>query len=319
MTEGLLRLCAAAMLALLCACGGDGPGAGTLRIGTNVWPGYEPLYLARDLAFYDATPVRLVEYSSASQVSRAFRNGAIDAAALTLDEVLRLAQHDFEPCVVLVLDVSMGGDAILAKPAYTDLASLRGRRIGVESTALGAYVLSRALQQAGMDEADVHIVPLEVDEHERAFLDGRLDAVVTFEPVRSRLLAAGAVQVFDSRAIPGEVVDVLVVRRDALAAQPRAAASVVDGWYRALDFMQAQRGEAMRRFSARMRLGPEQTARAFEGLDMPTRSENRRLLGDAAAVPATAARLMRLMRERGLLHHHVEVAPLFSCPGSPPG
>jgi len=37
-----------------------------LRIGTNVWIGSEPLYLARDLGRLDPGTVQLVEYPSAS-------------------------------------------------------------------------------------------------------------------------------------------------------------------------------------------------------------------------------------------------------------
>ncbi|WP_174783595.1 hypothetical protein [Dolichospermum sp. UHCC 0259] len=30
-----------------------------LRIGTNLWTGYETLYLARDLGYYDQKPIKL--------------------------------------------------------------------------------------------------------------------------------------------------------------------------------------------------------------------------------------------------------------------
>ena len=33
-----------------------------LMVGTNIWAGYEPLYLARDLGYYDGQPLRLVEH-----------------------------------------------------------------------------------------------------------------------------------------------------------------------------------------------------------------------------------------------------------------
>ncbi|MEO8040925.1 MAG: hypothetical protein ABI794_19310, partial [Betaproteobacteria bacterium] len=49
-----------------------------LRIGTNVWIGSEPLYLARELGHLKPDAVQLVEYPSASEVLRAFRNQAID-------------------------------------------------------------------------------------------------------------------------------------------------------------------------------------------------------------------------------------------------
>ncbi len=89
-----------AVLALSLAGCGVEP-APPLRIGTNVWSGYEPLYLARELGYLDPRSVHLVEYPSASEVIRAFRNQAIEAAALTFDEVLLLTQDGFEPRVVL--------------------------------------------------------------------------------------------------------------------------------------------------------------------------------------------------------------------------
>jgi NitT/TauT family transport system substrate-binding protein len=62
-----------------------------LRIGTNVWIGSEPLYLARDLDQLNREAVQLVEYPSASEVSRAFRNQAIDGMVISLDELFLLA------------------------------------------------------------------------------------------------------------------------------------------------------------------------------------------------------------------------------------
>ncbi len=75
--------------------------ARSLSVGTNVWPGYEPLYLARSLGLYGQAPIRLVEYASATQVIRAFRNGAIDVAALTLDEVLLLRESRLDARVII--------------------------------------------------------------------------------------------------------------------------------------------------------------------------------------------------------------------------
>ena len=124
--------------------------APVLRVGTNVWPGYEPLYLARELGYFEAGPVSLEEYASATDVIRAFRNHAIEAAAVTLDEALLLVDSGQRPRVVLVMDVSNGADVILGQAGMQQLVDLKDRRIGVEHGALGAYVLSRALTLAGM-------------------------------------------------------------------------------------------------------------------------------------------------------------------------
>ena len=47
---------------------------------------------------------------------------------------------------------------VVARPEIGGLRELRGRRIGVENTALGAYMLARALQSGELARADVEIV-----------------------------------------------------------------------------------------------------------------------------------------------------------------
>lgn len=273
-----------------------------LRVGTNVWPGYEPLYLARDLGYLEGSPARLVEYGSATDVARAFRNHAIEAAALTLDEVLQLADLGQEPRIVLAMDISHGADVILGHAGLQRLADLKGRRIGLESGALGAYMLTRALQLNTMKLEDVNVVPMPLSEQERAFFQYEVDAVVTFEPVRTRLLKRGAVRLFDSREIPGEIVDVLVVRRDVLERQPAAVQRLLRDWFRALAYLTAQPDDAMRRMAPREGISAAELRAALKLLHIPDLRENRRLLeGPQAGLYEPLRRLESVMRAQKLL------------------
>ncbi|MFN2348575.1 MAG: ABC transporter substrate-binding protein, partial [Thioalkalivibrio sp.] len=176
-----------------------------LRIAAGPFPGYEPIYLARDLGLVDRDKIRLVEYAPGSQTLRAYRNGVVDGAALTADEVLLLAQEGYSPRIIAVLDQSNGIDVVMAHPEIVALSDLRGRRIGVENTALGAYFLSRVLYFAGLKRGEVELVTVELAEHTRAYNQGRVDALITFAPQRELLQAAGAHQLFDSSLIPGEI------------------------------------------------------------------------------------------------------------------
>ncbi|HET8808251.1 MAG TPA: hypothetical protein VFM76_07725, partial [Methylophaga sp.] len=49
-----------------------------LRVGSNVWSGYEALYLARELGYYPDNTVALKELSSSTEVLRAFRQEQLD-------------------------------------------------------------------------------------------------------------------------------------------------------------------------------------------------------------------------------------------------
>lgn len=283
-----------------------------LRVGTHVWPGFEPFYLAREAGYHPPGSVRMVEFTTGSDGIRAFRAGAIDAVALTLDETLLLAETAPDIVVVLVMDASHGGDAILARPTLTSLRDLKGKRVGLETTALGAYVLTRALQTLGSTSKEVRIVPLEPMEQERAYKEGRVDAVVTYEPVRTKLLALGARQVFDSTKMPGEILDVLVVRRSAVDEHREHVGQVVRAWFEALDLLRRERHRSLAVMARRERLGAEAFGKALEGLRFYDLAENRALLaGPAPAIVPTARRLGEVMLANRLLERAPDLTHLL--------
>lgn len=286
-----------------------------MRVGTNLWPGYEPLYLAQHLQYFDEQDIRLVEHSSASQVIRGFRNGLLDAAALTLDEVLLLKHRGFDVDVVLVMDISLGGDVIIATPDIQNMASLKARKVGVENSALGAYMLGRALEMAGLMASDVRMVPLEVAEHEQAFVGKQVDAVVTFEPVRTRLLSQGGKIIFDSSKIPGEIVDVLIIQHDYLEQNPQRVKQLLDDWFLALAYLNQQPIKASRMIAERMQLTDDEVLASYDGLKLPSREENRQLLGtmgDAPQLLEPSRKLAKVMLEKKIITSVVETQVLFS-------
>ncbi|MCC3421614.1 MAG: ABC transporter substrate-binding protein [Microcoleus sp. PH2017_29_MFU_D_A] len=283
-----------------------------LRVGANVWPGYETLYLARSLGYYDNTPIRLVDYPSGTEEVRAYRNGEIEAAGISIDQALVLAATNPDVKIVVVMDFSNGGDVILGKPEIPNLQGLKNRPVGVESTALGAFIITRALEQKGMSPKDIKIVSLGVSEHERAFKDGKVDAVVTFGYARTKLLAVGAKQLFDSSQIPGEIVDVLIVRDDVINKQPKALQALVDGRFRALDYLTKNPQDAASRIAPRTGVTPEQFLESLKGLSSPSLQENQKLLGKTdPSLLNGVKRLSQVMLENKLLPKAVNPAPLL--------
>jgi NitT/TauT family transport system substrate-binding protein len=302
----LLRLCAALPVLSLAACMREPEAA--LRIGTNVWIGSEPLYLARELGRLDGSVVQLVEYPSASEVLRAFRNQAIDGMVISLDELLGLAADGFQPRVVLVVDVSHGADVVVGRHGMRTMHDLKGRSVAVESSALGAFVLSRALAINGMQASDVNVVHLESNEQPGAFERGQVDAAVTFDPYRGQLLRAGATTLFDSTQIPGEIVDLLAVRASVIERRPRNVQALLRGWFDAIDYIEADPRDAAQRMGIRQQTTAEQFLAAQRGLHIPSREENLRMLGGSPpALVATGRRLMSLMVDAKLLGSPVEI------------
>lgn len=283
-----------------------------LRLGAQVFPAYELLFLARALGRLPEPLVRLVEMPSASASLRALASGALEGACLTLDEVLAARDRGLSLTAVLVLDQSMGADALVARPGLGSLAALRGRRIGVEQTAVGAVMLDAALQHAGLTPGDVRLMALSVDEHEAAFVSGRVDALVTYEPTLVRLQAAGATVLFSSREVPGRVLDVLAVRAPFIGSHASAVATAVEAHLQARDAFVAAPQEHVALLAPRLGLEPAAVPAAFAQLDLPDRARNRAwLAGRDDSLMRNARLLHGVMLRAGLVQKAFDPAALF--------
>jgi NitT/TauT family transport system substrate-binding protein len=314
--SGLRARIAALLLALLGVLALPGCGRtpeAPLRIGTNVWIGTEPLYLARDLGYLDPKAVHLVEYPSATEVMRAFRNQAIDGMLVSLDELFALAIDGLKPRIILVADVSHGADVVVGRAGMRSMHDLKGKRVAVESGALGAYVLSRALALSGMQAADVQIVHLESNEQPNAFKNGRVDGAVTFDPYRTQLLAAGATTLFDSTRMPGEIMDLIAVRAAVLEEQPKAVQKLLKGWFGALDYLKKYPLDAAQRMGVRQQTTGEEFLQSLRGLHIPSREENLKMLGGTSPeIVMSGGRLMDLMLDAKLLRAAVSIGELLA-------
>jgi NitT/TauT family transport system substrate-binding protein len=277
-----------------------------LRVGINTWPGYEPLYLAQSLELYGNQPIQVIIYPSTTESIRAYRNGQLDVVAVTLDETLLLKQTDSESRAFWVTDISHGADALLSKPEIRDLSELKGKRVGVETTALGAYVLTRALAQANLSVNDIQIVVLDVSEHKQAYLSDKVDAVITFEPNRTTLMNAGAHILFDSSDIPNEIVDVLVTHQELIENRSKILTTLVQGWLKALDYMRQNSDDAIGRMARRQGITSEEFAATLKLLQLSDLADNQVLLSKDSSLKRSLETLNEVMLEHQLIQKSVD-------------
>ncbi len=276
-----------------------------LRVGLAVFPSYELFFLARKHGWL-GDDIDLVEFQSPGDPMRAFREGAIDVVALTTLYALDLAQRLPDTRIVMPLDHSIGADAILAGPAVPDVKALKGRRVGVHPTLLGPYLLRRALDKAGLSKDDLTIVPVmggdQQGDQERVLAGNEVDALVTEEPVATRLVGRGAHTIFTSADIPGEIVDVLLVRLSLLERERPRLQRIVDAWYRARDAFRADPAGSAAIMAPRESLTPAEFVASFRGLDMPDRPAAQKLLDGSDPTLLRALRTeAAIMREEGWL------------------
>ena len=277
-----------------------------LRLGVNAWPPFELLYLAREKGFFDAenVGVDLVDFSSYTGILRAYHQQNIDGFLATLNEVQIADNFQDQPAVVMVADYSFGGDALVVRRGIDRLISLRGRRIAFEESALGSYELERILEIGGLKQEEIVAVSRLPEEAEQDFHRGSVDGVITYEPGLGRLLRnEGARVLFSSRDIPGEIVDVMALRRSVLSGRADEVRRVLRAWFRAVGYMNEHPQEAAVEMAKRQHATVEEFLQGLQGARVPDLQENRDLLGSArlpGRLHDVAARLGDFLVRRGL-------------------
>lgn len=289
-----------------------------LRLGSIVFTGYEPVFLARELGWLDENQVRLIELFSNTDGLRALAAGQLEAAQVTLDEFLTARSDDLDLRILAVLDESAGADAVIARPGLRDPQQIRGLRIAVESGAAGAVMLTEFLRHQGLAAQDVQTVPFTMDRTLEAYRTAQADLFITAEPWLTQLENEGGLRVFDSTAIPGRIVDVLVARADALERHSDALRHLVQSHFRAVQFLKNQPDVAARLMAPRLQMPPNQVLASLRGLVQPDAATSLRMLQDGSAFAQGLAELQKLMLDEKLILRAPGNPRLFDTRFHPP-
>ena len=298
-----------ATLTVLTACSQNEP---LLRIASNVWPGYELIYLAREKEYFNKKEVRLVEVPSATAAIQSLAAGNIEGAMLTLDEVLTARSEGLELVIVAVLDNSVGADVLMAHPSIDNLSSLKGKRIGVEKSAVGAVMLDAALQKANLTATDVQLVYMTVNKHKTAYINNEVDALVTFEPVKTQVQKEGAKLLFDSSQIPGRIIDVLAVLPSAIKKNSKAINTIIKSHFKARSEFIENPLEASKILSKRLQIKPEEVPASYEGIELPGIDQNKKMItGSTPTLEKSAQDLVVIMQRANLLQGKINLTHLI--------
>ena len=165
-----------------------------------------------------------------------FASGRCDAACLTNMDSLAPARGR-RAVGILPTSTSFGADALIVDKSITDVKQLKGKKVyGLKAT-VSEYTFARNLELLGEDEKDYDFSNMDPGAAAMAMQQKQkdYDAVVVWNPfVLETLKKRDDVTVlFDSTAIPGEIIDMVTMATDALE-KPGGDAfahAVIDAFY----------------------------------------------------------------------------------------
>ncbi len=152
-----MRRVTQSLVALLLLAGSGAFAAGSAKIGTVIWIGYGPYYVADALNLYKKSGIKvtLQVFSDPALIPPAIEGGSLDGGMLTYDQVIGQVAKGSTQRVVSPIDYSAGGDAIVSSVDIKTVADFKGKKVGYNPLSPSDFLLSYALKVNKLSEKDI--------------------------------------------------------------------------------------------------------------------------------------------------------------------
>lgn len=220
-----------------------------LRLRYAVWPGYGPLFVAKEKGLFaeHGVEVELIEMEEHTAAFAGLAAGQVDAILGSAPDTPAFSKPGEEPLgCALVFDESFGGDGVLATTDIGSIADLEGKSVAILYGSVSQFYLNVLLDQAGLAQSDVQVVDLTAEDAVTALMLQEVDAAVTWEPWLSQGKAVEHVHMLtDSSQQPGLIVDCLITTASAFNERKTEFQALARAWFAGLDYLDAHPDEAM--------------------------------------------------------------------------
>ncbi|MBX2806180.1 MAG: putative urea ABC transporter substrate-binding protein [Hyphomicrobiales bacterium] len=182
--------------------------------------------------------VEIVQINDYVESINQYTAGAYDGCSMTNMDALSIpAGGGIDTTALIVGDYSNGNDGIVLK-GKDKLEDIKGQSVNLVELSVSHYLLARALDTVGLTEKDITVVNTSDADMIAAYSTPDVTSVVTWNPLLSEIAGMpDSSPVFDSGAIPGEIIDAMMVNTETLKDNPDFGKALVGAWYEMMDIM----------------------------------------------------------------------------------
>jgi len=249
------------MLAIAAAFSFSLPVQAEVKVGLSDWPGWVAWYIAEEKGLFKkyGADVKLVWFPTYTDSISALSAGQLDANSQTWSDTMAPLAMGVPIKAILVNDNSAGNDALMVGPKIKGFADLKGKKIALEEFSISHFVLVTALAKNGMSQSDVKVVNLSAGDAAAAFMAGRVDAAVVWNPWIYQIQTSGKGKaLFTSKDMPGLVPDLLVAQEKSIRTKRKDFIGMIKAWYDVVKFIETNPDEAAKIMSKIVGMKPDE-------------------------------------------------------------
>ena len=262
----------------------EAPSGTPIVMGYSSWAGWWPWAIAEEEGLFEANGanVELKWFDGYLESMEAFAAGQLDANCQTLNDTISFADAAVNGEVaVLVNDNSAGNDKVIVSADINSVEDLAGKEIALEEGVVGDFLVTLALEDAGLSREDVSIRNLETGAASSAFAAGQVDAFAGWVPFwETALTREGSKELTSSAAFPGAIPDLLVVSQTLIDEQPDQVQALVNTWFDIMTFIEENQERAYEIMANRANVSPDEFELYLEGTRFFTIEENLEAFSD---------------------------------------
>lgn len=224
----------------------------SFKIVWSIYSGWMPWGYATEKGIIDkwakkyGIKIQVVQMNDYIESINQYTAGDFDGCGMTNMDALTIpATNGVDSTGLILGDYSNGNDSILLKKGKT-FADIKGQKINLVELSVSHYLLARALDIHGMSERDITVVNTSDADAVASFATSGVTAAAVWNPQLSIILkqSPSPAQVFTSKEIPGEIIDMMAVKTDVLAANPALGKALVGAWFETMQLMSANNEQA---------------------------------------------------------------------------
>lgn len=241
-----------------------------IRIGYQVSPNGELMAKALGLAEkkFPGVKISWLKFDSGRDVNTAIASGSIDFGLVGTPPGASGIAQGLPNQIYYIHDVIGDSEALVvqSESGISSLEDLKGKTVATTFGSTSHFSLLSALKQANVDPASIKIIDMQAPDLAAAWQRGDIDAAYTWQPVQSKLVAAGGKAIITSKevaekgALTGEFG---VVRNDFIDKYPNAVKQYIEVLDEGTKYYRDHPKEASEALSKELGLSPEETLKAM--------------------------------------------------------
>lgn len=255
-----------------------------IKMGYSSWAGWWPWAIAEEEGLFEenGANVELIWFDGYLESMQALASGQLDANSQTLNDTISFAADAVNGMVaVLVNDNSAGNDKVIVADDIGGVSELQGKTVALEEGVVGDFLLTLALEDAGLERSAVDIQNLETGAAASAFAAGKVDGFAGWVPFwETALTREGSKTIVTSADYPGAIPDLLVVSQTLIDERPDQVQALVDTWFDVLAFMEENPERSQEIMAQRASISADEFETYSEGTDIFTLEENLEAFSD---------------------------------------